>query len=321
MTAQTGPPVASERTRVLLLAGSGRSGSTVLANILGSVDGVFCGGEIRYLWERGLRDDRLCGCGQPFGQCSVWHAILTDAAAGASAPDVERLVALAGRAGRVRNVPRLLLGGRSGARALEQMGRYPGEVARLYPAIAAVTGCSLVVDSSKLPAYGWLLDRLPTVDLSVVHLVRDPRAAAYSWQRKKPLTDGAASSHMQRHSPAKSAALWNVWNLTASVLWRGSDRYLRLTYEDFVRRPRFWTEQILELAGHDADLGPVFANERTVRVRPSHTVAGNPDRLRNGDVTLRLDDEWATGMRRRDRAVVTALTAPLRGLAVSADRV
>ncbi len=303
-----------QRTRVLLLAGSGRSGSTVLANVLGSVEGVFCGGEIRYLWERGLRDDRLCGCGRPFGQCPVWHAVLTEAAAGGSPPDVDGLIASARRAGRVRNVPRMLLG-RSGERALRRLGEYPGEVARLYPAIAAATGCSLIVDSSKLPAYGWLLDRLPTVDLSVVHLVRDPRAAAYSWQRMKPLADGAASPLMQRHSPAKSAALWDVWNLTASVLWRGSDRYLRLTYEDFVRRPRFWTERILELAGHDADLGPVFVDGRTARVSPSHTVAGNPDRMRSGDVTLRLDDEWVTGMRRMDRAVVSALTAPLRRLA------
>ena len=42
--------------KVLLLAGSGRSGSTVLANLLGSVEGAFSGGELRYLWERGLRE-------------------------------------------------------------------------------------------------------------------------------------------------------------------------------------------------------------------------------------------------------------------------
>lgn len=322
MTATTEPAggdrASVERTRVLLLAGSGRSGSTVLANILGSVDGVFCGGELRYLWERGLRDDRLCGCGQPFGQCPVWQAVLTEAAAGGSPPDVDGLIASARRSGRVRTVPRLLFGQRSGARALGRLGGYPGEVARLYPAIAAATGCSLIVDSSKLPAYGWLLDRLPTVDLSVIHLVRDPRAAAYSWQRKKPLADGAASKLMQRQSPAKSAALWDIWNLTASALWRGSDRYLRLSYEDFVRRPRFFTEQILELAGHDADPGPVFVDDHTVTLKASHTVAGNPDRLRTGPVTLRLDDEWVRGMRRRDRAVVSALTAPLRHLGAPA---
>ena len=54
---------------------------------------------------------------------------------------------------------------------------------------------------------------------------------------------------------------------------------------------------------------------RVYPVSPSHTVAGNPDRLRTGDVTLRLDDEWVSGMHRMDRAVVTALTAPLRRLA------
>lgn len=304
-------------TNVLLLAGSGRSGSTMLANVLGSVDGVFCGGEIRYLWERGLRDDRLCGCGVPFRQCPVWRAVLAEAALPLDPDHVGRTIALARRAGRVRQVPRLL--GPGGRRLLDHLGRYPAEVASLYPAVATVTGCGLVVDSSKLPAYGWLLDQLPTVRLSIVHLVRDPRAAAYSWQRRKPLADGAASPIMQRQSPAKSAALWDVWNATAIALWRDSGRYLRVGYEDFVRRPRLWTERILALAGHDADLDAVFAGERTVRIRPSHTVAGNPDRLRTGDVALRLDDEWVTKMRRRDRAVVSAITGPLQYLATAGD--
>jgi hypothetical protein len=308
MSTPTAPP-----TNVLLLAGSGRSGSTVLANVLGSLDGVFCGGEIRYLWERGLRDDRLCGCGHPFRACEVWRAVLAEAHCPVDPDHVNRIVALSRRAGRVRQVPRLL--GPGGQRLLDHLERYPAEVASLYPAIAAVTGCRLVVDSSKLPAYGWLLDQLPTVRLSVVHLVRDPRAAAYSWQRRKPLADGAGSPIMQRQSPAKSAALWDVWNATAVALWRDSGRYLRVGYEDFVRRPRLWTERILALAGHEADLDAVFSGERTVRIRPSHTVAGNPDRLRTGEVDLRLDDEWATKMRRRHRAVVSVITGPLQYLA------
>jgi hypothetical protein len=297
---------------VLLLAGSGRSGSTMLANVLGSIDGVFCGGEVRYLWERGLRDGRLCGCGEPFGDCPVWRSVLRTAAVEGGPADVERLIGLSRRAGRIRNLPGMVASGRGGGRILDRLEDYADHVGRLYPAIAAVTGCSLVVDSSKLPAYGWLLERTPTVDLRVVHLVRDPRAAAYSWQRRKPLSDGAASPLMQRQSPLKSAVLWDVWNVTASTFWRGSDRYLRVGYEDFVRRPRHWTERILEMAGHDTDAGSVFVDDRTVRLRTTHTVAGNPDRLRTGDVSLRLDDEWITAMRRRDRALVSALTAPVR---------
>ena len=69
--------------------------------------------------------------------------------------------------------------------------------------------------------------------------------------------------------------------------------------------------RILDFAGHDADLDAVFADERTARLAVTHTVAGNPDRLRTGEVSVRLDDEWRTKMRLRDRALVTAMTAPL----------
>ena len=40
--------------RVLYLAGSGGSGSTLVTTALGQLDGVFAAGELRYLWHRGL---------------------------------------------------------------------------------------------------------------------------------------------------------------------------------------------------------------------------------------------------------------------------
>ncbi|MGH9282895.1 MAG: sulfotransferase, partial [Acidimicrobiales bacterium] len=226
-----------DQVKVLLLAGSGRSGSTVLANLLGSVDGAFSGGEIRYLWERGLRDDRLCGCGEPFGRCGLWTAVLDEAVGGAGGVDVERLIATSRRGSRIRHLPLMLLG--QERRLVGRLDDYPARVADLYRAIATVTGCSLVIDSSKLPGYGYLLDRLDGIDLRVLHLVRDPRAAAYSWGRQKPLRDGAASATMEQQSPAKSAVLWSVWNAAAAALWSGApERYLRLGYEEFVDRPR-----------------------------------------------------------------------------------
>lgn len=299
-----------DQVKVLLLAGSGRSGSTVLANLLGSVDGAFSGGEIRYLWERGLRDDRLCGCGEPFGRCGLWTAVLDEAVGGAGGVDVERLIATSRRGSRIRHLPLMLLG--QERRLVGRLDDYPARVADLYRAIATVTGCSLVIDSSKLPGYGYLLDRLDGIDLRVLHLVRDPRAAAYSWGRQKPLRDGAASATMEQQSPAKSAVLWSVWNAAAAALWSGApERYLRLGYEEFVDRPRTSVARILDFAGHHAELGSVFTGEHSARLGATHTVAGNPDRFRSGEITLRLDDEWRTKMRRRDRALVTALTAPL----------
>ena len=63
---------------VLYIAGSGRSGSTLLASVLGSVDGVFNAGELRYVWERGLADGALCACRKPVIECPVWTDVFKE---------------------------------------------------------------------------------------------------------------------------------------------------------------------------------------------------------------------------------------------------
>src|SRR3954453_12253516 len=62
--------------RVVLVAGSGRSGSTLLTQLLGSLPDTFAVGELRYLWERGVVEHRLCGCGASLPDCPLWQQIL-----------------------------------------------------------------------------------------------------------------------------------------------------------------------------------------------------------------------------------------------------
>ena len=63
------------RPRVLLIVGSGRSGSTLFERALGGVPGVAALGEMVHMWDRAVRDDELCACGQPFGNCPFWTAV------------------------------------------------------------------------------------------------------------------------------------------------------------------------------------------------------------------------------------------------------
>jgi hypothetical protein len=143
-----------------------------------------------------------------------------------------------------------------------------------------------------------------------VHLIRDPRAAAYSWLKKKPQPDSEEIEHMVRFNPTKSSALWDSWNASAEALWRRTpEGYLRLRYEDFVAEPRKSLERILGLVGVTAELP--LAGEHEVRLGVSHTVSGNPNRFETGLVELRPDREWISAMSPRDRALVTALTLPL----------
>ncbi|MDQ6848379.1 MAG: sulfotransferase [Candidatus Dormibacteraeota bacterium] len=301
-------------TTVLYIAGTGRSGSTVLANVLGEVDGFFAAGEVRFLWQRGLIENRLCGCGIPVAECPVWTAVLATAARGGAAIDPQAMVGRLGDTGRIRHLPRMVSGrllpgldptrGPAAAPAREAL-------AALYPAIAEVTSSRVIVDSSKLPAYANLLAATPGIDLRVVHLVRDPRGAAHSWASRKALTDGASRPHMENLGPAKSSMLWDVWNVAAGVLFdTRSHSYLRLRYEDFVADPAAALARILAMAGTDPAQTPTMMGG-TIHLNSNHSVAGNPDRLRNGIVHLRADTRWLTDMPRRDRRLVAVTTAPL----------
>ena len=301
-------------TVVLYIAGTGRSGSTVLANILGEVDGVFAAGEVRYLWQRGLKEGRLCGCGLPVRECPVWSRVLANAGQLDDPERVDAIVSMLHRSGRIRNLPAILAGTvapRLDPARSRDTASARAALADLYAAIASVTRSRVIVDSSKLPAYANVLAATPGIDLRVVHLVRDPRGAAHSWASRKTLADGAARSHMEQIGPAKSAVLWDVWNAAGGILFRGGpDRSLRLRYEDFVADPPAAVRRILAMVGME-DAALPFVSDHEARTSPNHSVAGNPDRLRHGVITLRSDDRWRSAMAPRNRRLVSTLTSPL----------
>jgi Sulfotransferase family len=301
--------LSEERVKVLYVAGLGRSGSTILSNSLGQIGGYFSAGELNFIWRHNVIENRLCGCGRPFRECPVWTRVMDEAFGGMDVVNPREMMRLQASGTRTRHIP-LMLAPRGERVLKERLEKLLMNYRRLYEAIASVTGSSVVVDSSKEPAHGYAMSMVPGVDFRVVHLIRDPRAAAYSWLKKKPQPDSEEIEHMVRFSPTKSSALWDSWNASAEALWRRTpEGYLRLRYEDFVAEPRKSLERILGLVGVTAELP--LAGEHEVRLGVSHTVSGNPNRFETGPVELRPDREWISAMSPRDRALVTALTLPL----------
>jgi hypothetical protein len=296
--------------KVLYVAGLGRSGSTILANTLGQVEGFFSGGELNFIWKHTLIENRLCGCGRPARECPFWGPVFEEEFGGQSEALAREMMRLQYSGARTRHIPLMLTeGGRQKIRA--RLDEFLDNTGRLYKAIQSVSGSRVIVDTSKEPAYGYALGMVPGIDLRVLHLVRDPRAAAYSWAKKKRQPDSTEREFMHRKTPTQSAVLWDAWNAAIEALWRRMPaRYLRLRYEDFVANPRRSFEEILELTGEeDAELPLV--GERDVKLGISHTVSGNPNRFDTGTVELRQDRAWQDEMHSRDRALVTALTLPL----------
>jgi hypothetical protein len=298
------------RIKVLYIAGSGRSGSTILDRILGQLDGFFSVGELCNLWDRGLLAHRKCGCGVPVDQCPTWRGILaTGFGRQLDQADASRMIALRRGWVRVRHIPKVL------ATRWRRPAAHSDELlevlGRLYRAVQEHTGCRVIVDSSKAPLYAELLARIPGIDLRVVHLVRDPRATAYSWLRNKQLPDFGDARQMQRLPPLKSSGLWTLWQTMSELLvGRPRDRYLRLRYEDFVRDPQTAVRQVAALAGEQPAVLP-FLSSGAVLLQATHSVSGNPNRFQTGTIQLRPDSEWMRSLGGGHRALVTAATWPL----------
>jgi hypothetical protein len=310
---QEGDP-AAKPIKVLYIGALGRSGSTLLDRMLGQIPGFFSGGEIRDLWQRGLQENRLCGCGTPFRECPFWTRVGQHAFGGWDRVDPPSVLALARSVDRRRYMPALM--GLGGQRGYERRVRTYGEIlSRLYRAIHEESGDDVVVDSSKDPSTVFILRRMADVDLRVIHLVRDPRGVAYSWTKlviRPDVVDGTA--YMHRLGPSRSGIRWLTRSLLFEYLERRGVPVLAMRYETLVRSPREEMERLLRwYRAPFADEDLAYITPGSVVLRVNHTVMGNPVRMHQGPLELRLDDEWRTSMDRLPRGVVTGLTLPLLG--------
>jgi hypothetical protein len=306
------PPAPGGAVRVLFIGGLGRSGSTLLDRMLGQLGGVWSVGELVHVFERGLEENNLCGCGERFRDCPFWRRVGEEAFGGWDRLDVAEVLALKRAVDRNRYVPLMCLP------ALwppyrRRLRRYLDLLDRLYHAVRQVAGRTLIVDASKHASHAFLLRRLRGLDLRVVHLVRDSRGVAFSWAkllRRLEVADGGAL--MATETPARMGARYLAYNSLFHLLRRLGVPTLLLRYEALVRQPTAGLARVLDHAGRPAAGGELgFVGDGWVELGTSHALAGNPMRFRQGRVPLRLDEEWRAGMHRRHRLLTAGSTWPL----------
>ncbi len=289
--------------KVLYIAGWGRSGSTILDNLLGQLDGFFSTGELRYIWERGVIGDWVCGCGRPVKACEVWSVVLERLERDPTIPSARTILEWQRLVTRFRHTRKLLALDPAAVSEQPTLSSYAAVVRKLYATVADVTGARVIVDSSKRPSDAAVLALVPGLDVYVVHLVRDPRAVAYSWQKRQPGID--------RHRVTESTASWLAWNVaTEELRARLDDRSTLVRYEGFVQRPTQTLRRLVELVGEDPALVQVPA-ANVFQLAGTHTVSGNPARFRSGSVAVRPDTEWQAGLAGWQRMLATAIAAPL----------
>jgi hypothetical protein len=297
-----------KKIKVLFIAGNGRSGSTILHNVLGQIDGFCALGELREIWLRGAIKNWWCGCGTAFHDCDFWQEVLTDAYGAPDAVDVQKMYEQT-ESLRIPHLPLTFLPGWR-KKKIERLRPYLDQLTKLYQAIQATTNSRVIIDSSKNPSYGYLLRFIPEIDFYVLHYMRDSLPVSYSWSKKKEFQPGI---YMVQKKPSSSAMQWNARNVTAEIFLRSRpEKFMRLRYEDFIEYPQTAVSAILSMLG-EADVSLPFSASHTVELnKVNHSVFGNAVRFQNGPVTLRMDNRWRSQMARKDKLAVSALTWPLR---------
>lgn len=288
-------------TRVLFIGGEGRSGSTVLEHLVSGHPQMTSVGEMKNLFERGVGHEELCGCGKPVLECELWSEVGIRLVGGWKSPAGRELVSFFTAVNHRLQLPRIVAGrGQLVDRARSVLGR-------LYPLVLELTGSSVIVDSSKHPAWAYLLAGTPDIDLRVVNLVRHPSGVVNSWSRpvvRPQARNGLGQQVMPAHSALEVSVRWDVFNGLFLRLARRVPTVV-LRYEDYVGDTERALRSCWELAGVPFDPHPT-------RLGPGHGIAGNPLRFATEVLPISRDDQWIDQLGPAKHAVVSAVTWPMR---------
>ena len=282
------------------------------------MDGLLFVGEAMHLFGRGLQRNERCACGMPVRSCDVWGGVLDDLEADGLCPRPAAVEAFRRRLTESASLltPFLPWTPPAVRSRLDEFRRLLGAT---YRSLRRRTGCRLIVDSSKSPAYARILLGAPGIQVHLVHLVRDARGVAYSLAkaRKRPGTNRPSELLDQRSAHAASL-LWSGAHLLTEALKPRAAGYVRVRYTDFVASPAAVVRQVLTSVGPHEQEGLAarpehlaHLNGRTLRLGVQHVLAGHPVRGATGEVRLSEDLEWRRALAPRKRLLVSALTFPL----------
>ncbi len=274
---------------LLYIGGAGRSGSTLLDRLLGMMPGVTALGEIRFLWAYLARGGVRCGCGVALPACAFWQGVLERWQADASL-SVRAMAEWTQQWDRTRHGHRFRSRHSADRPYIEHWGR-------LYRVLDELTGSDVLVDASKIPTHLCVLQRAAVEDIRVLHLVRDPRAVAFSWGwrvKPEPAVMQAGATMPRRH-PLAALAAWIVENEAIRRMHRRYP-YARLRYEDFTNAPQAHLHTALQNLGLEVTLDGASMNAWPAR--PTHSVGGNPIRFTRSPQPIRTDTSWQSALPR-----------------------
>ncbi len=297
-----------EKPRVLFVGGAMKSGSTLLGALLGQFPGFFNVGELGRFWVEAASGEGRCGCGQSLDACAFWAGVAADCRT--QGVDIARMSERVYELDETRRLGRVLTR-RFRADVRSGWDELAAATRVLYASAWQRSAARYLVDVSKLPTHLLLLKEPPPLEILLLHLVRDGRAVAYSWERtRQKRTGGRGAGSVRGHRWAGSDVfVWALQNFMIERLGRGLSGRALLRYEDLAAAPRASLVKALETLGIDPGEGGVDAG--SLRLEPTHSIAGSPQvRFAQSGTAVVPDDAWRRELGTARRRAWTLLAWP-----------
>jgi hypothetical protein len=280
------------RLRVGYLAGSGHTGSTLLALFMDCHPQIVSVGEtaMKSAVRSPSKPAQLCSCGRSISECGFWGRVFESV----SRTGHELNAAKWSNDYRYESpLLHLALSRYSSVRSVRTLQNIAGRLLPFHRArvrrtnevnvafirsVLQVAGADVFFDASKGPMRLRHLLGIPELELRVVRLIRDVRGFCSSAKRRGQAIEQAASAWNNRHRV--------LTDITKTV---PEDRLMSLRYEDLCEDPfRRLKELQRFLQVEEKDPPEVVASH-------DHHVLGNRIR-RHGAIRIRPADDWSKSL-------------------------
>ena len=288
----------STNVKILYVMGEGRSGSTILDIILGTHSDIIGVGE---LWSMLTENEKLtgqCSCGKTVGECEFWTSTKKKYINQLDKRTLEMVHNTRLKHDQLRRFP-LKLAGFKG----KGVERYNLDADLLYTTISKVSGKSIIVDSTKQIGRAFNILNSPSLDVYLIHLVRDGRGILRSRLRDLERTP-TLQRPWWRKMPIFTMFAWTVKNFCALLVGRTvPEKYLLVRYEDLTSTPIAVFKMIEQFCQIDMkDITQRFQNDLSFTT--SHQIGGNQRaREKSQHIYLKADQEWMTMLSQWNRVL------------------
>lgn len=282
---------------VLYIMGEGRSGSTILDQLLDSLEITFGTGELWSLFSDDADKTGNCSCGVDVDSCDFWSEVKRQYLQERKDESLVRSHMLRTKTDKFGSLLRQLVGFRH-----SNIKAYEDDTRSIYKVISEISNREVIIDSTKLVGRAFNLCRIKELDVHVVHLVRDGRGVV--WSR---LRDLKRDPSLKRHGPIESIINWVIKNAFGLIVGRlYPERYLRVRYEDLVANPEKEVNRIASI------LGASKIADSSILLRAGHQIGGNLSARTGKSVKkLKLDEEWKVMLPLRYKCIFRLLSFPI----------